>query len=48
MDHLNSLLTRAAQMSVGQCVLRWCDKALYVVEKTAQWSLPTSQTGMIF
>ena len=40
---LNSGVESAAQMSIGQAVLRVIDKILWIVEKSIQWSLPAAE-----
>jgi len=38
-----STVESAAQMTIGQAVLKVVDKMLWIVEKSVQWSLPTPE-----
>ncbi|XP_011310679.1 uncharacterized protein [Fopius arisanus] len=41
---MTSCLTALAQMSMGQVLLRVLDRTLWIVEKSAQWSLPCHES----
>ena len=36
----NMLLENAAQLSLGQMMIKFIDRFLWIIEKSAQWSLP--------
>lgn len=40
---LTSCLTTLAQMSLGQVFLRGIDRGFWIIEKSAQWSLPNHE-----
>lgn len=46
-NDINNMMTStfelAVQMSIGQAVLRLVDRMLWVIEKSAQWALPSSE-----
>jgi hypothetical protein len=46
MDNMGNLVMNgvesAAQMSIGQAILRLVDRILWIIEKSVQWSLPTA------
>lgn len=44
-DILVASLEATAQISLGQGLLRFADRCLWVVEKSAQWSLPVQEVS---